>query len=244
MRVVGAATIKSTCAHGATLDVDGGHELVVTALEEDMIRVRLERHGKRAVDRSWMVAPGGASSVPCEGRPKEATDGFAMPIATVETDATRSNISIATSRLRVIIPLGIKPLALQWEWKDVAKGGQWLPLLHDRRTGAYYLGRGDSRLSHHVRRGRGDRFFGLGEKSGALNKAGRRYRMDCHDALGYNAELSDPLYKFWPFYIAKPANALPGTPTTSAAYGMFYDNPASCTFDLGCAFDNYRELAS
>ena len=76
----------------------------------------------------------------------------------------------------------------------------------DRRTGAYYFGRQDSRLCHHVARRRGDKFFGLGEKAGALDKAGRRYHMDCVDAMGYDAETSDPLYKFWPFYISKPAS--------------------------------------
>ena len=77
----------------------------------------------------------------------------------------------------------------------------------DRPTGAYYLGRSDARLSHFVKRQRGDRFFGLGEKTGALDRAGRRFRMDCTDAMGYDAEHSDPLYKFWPFYIAKPSCA-------------------------------------
>jgi len=112
----------------------------------------------------------------------------------------------------------------------------------DRPTGAYYLGRSDARLSHFVKRQRGDRFFGLGEKTGALDRAGRRFRMDCTDAMGYDAEHSDPLYKFWPFYIAKPSCA--ANAPASAAYGLFYDNPANCAFDLGCTFDNYHGLFS
>ena len=112
----------------------------------------------------------------------------------------------------------------------------------DRQTGAYYLGRSDPRLNHFVKRQRGDRFFGLGEKTGALDRAGRRFRMDCTDAMGYDAEHSDPLYKFWPFYIAKPSCA--ANAPASAAYGLFYDNPANCAFDLGCTFDNYHGLFS
>ena len=64
-------------------------------------------------------------------------------------------------------------------------------------------------------------------------------------AMGYDAEKSDPLYKFWPFYIAKPALSaaeLSAGMATTAAYGIFYDNLSSCTFDLGCAFDNYHGL--
>ena len=44
MRVLAAdVTIVSQTAHGVTLSIDGGHTLHLTALEEDMIRVRLDR---------------------------------------------------------------------------------------------------------------------------------------------------------------------------------------------------------
>ena len=94
--------------------------------------------------------------------------------------------------------------ALSWEWHDIS-AACWRSLFADRRTGAYYFGRCDARLAHHIKRRRGDKFYGLGEKSGCLERGGRRFRMDCVDAMGYDAERSDPLYKFWPFYIAKPA---------------------------------------
>ena len=84
----------------------------------------------------------------------------------------------------------------------------------------------------------------LGEKSGALDRAGRRFRMDCVDAMGYDAEKSDPLYKFWPFYVAKPAPPADAAHESTAAYGVFYDSMASCSFDMGCTFDNYHGLFS
>ena len=37
-----------------------------------------------------------------------------------------------------------------------------------------------------------------------LNKAGRRLRTRQLDALGYNGETSDPLYKHWPFFLGPP----------------------------------------
>ena len=243
MRVVCEAKVISTTAHGATLSVVGNHTLHIMALEEDMIRVRLDREGQKSVDRSWMVAPANGQEQPYEGRDKEDLDGFALPNITIcETDGV---LCVSTSRLRVSVPLSLSPLALTWEWKDVA-AGTWRPLFSDRQTGAYYFGRRDSRLCHHVKRRRGDRFFGLGEKSGLLDKGGRRWRMDCVDAMGYDAERSDPLYKFWPFYIAKPAPAVdaPAAEATTAAYGLFYDNPATCAFDLGCTFDNYHGMFS
>jgi alpha-glucosidase len=42
----------------------------------------------------------------------------------------------------------------------------------------------------------------------------------------------DPLYKHWPLLIVKDGE-------TGAAYGIFYDNLAPATFDLGCEHSNY-----
>lgn len=48
---------------------------------------------------------------------------------------------------------------------------------------------------------RGDRFYGLGEKSGPVDKRGRRYKMFNRDALAYDGAISDPLYKSIPLLI-------------------------------------------
>jgi len=46
-----------------------------------------------------------------------------------------------------------------------------------------------------------DAFFGLGEKSGYLNKRNRSFKLFNKDSLGYDAAMSDPLYKSVPFFI-------------------------------------------
>ena len=46
-----------------------------------------------------------------------------------------------------------------------------------------------------------EQFFGLGDKTGPLNKKGKSFTNDCIDALGYDAEKSDPLYKHYPWHI-------------------------------------------
>jgi alpha-glucosidase len=46
-----------------------------------------------------------------------------------------------------------------------------------------------------------DAFYGLGDKGGVPNHRGKRYRMFGRDALGFDAEYSDPLYKSIPFII-------------------------------------------
>ena len=47
----------------------------------------------------------------------------------------------------------------------------------------------------------GDAFFGLGEKTGRLNKRNRSFKLFNRDALGYDAESSDPLYISVPFFM-------------------------------------------
>ena len=111
MRVLGATTRVSQTTHGVTLSITGGHTLHLTALEEDMIRVRLDRDGARAVPSSWMVAPGG--DAPYAGRDKEDLGGFALPHVTVEE--VDGALRVSTSKLRVLVPLGAAVrLALQW----------------------------------------------------------------------------------------------------------------------------------
>uniref|UniRef100_A0A7S3SND6 Glycoside hydrolase family 31 N-terminal domain-containing protein n=2 Tax=Emiliania huxleyi TaxID=2903 RepID=A0A7S3SND6_EMIHU len=211
-----------------------------------------------------MVAPGMAS-LPEEGRPKESTEGFAMPDTTLERTVDGS-VRLSTGRLRVTVGTAVgEPLRLTWAWHDEATG-DWKLLLRDRPTGAYYVG-ADGRVSHYVSRRRGDAYFGCGERSGALNRAGRRFDLRCVDAMGYDAERSDPLYKFYPFYIGKPcaSSADPsgtGEPPEAlgpdghgeppplravsrgggGAYGVFYDSMARAALDFGCELNNYHGL--
>lgn len=42
----------------------------------------------------------------------------------------------------------------------------------------------------------------------------------------------DPLYKHWPFLITRDG-------ASGTVYGIFYDNPAPATFDVGCEHSNY-----
>jgi len=48
-----------------------------------------------------------------------------------------------------------------------------------------------------------DAFYGLGDKAGPPNRRGYRFKFTNRDALGYDAEKSDPLYKSVPFFIKR-----------------------------------------
>ncbi len=115
----------------------------------------------------------------------------------------------------------------------MAAQGRGYAFLQDRPTQAYLASRKTGAISHFIARDKADRHYGLGDKTGRLDKTGRRFRIDAVDPCGYDAETSDPLYKMIPFYIVDgPA----GT------HGLFYDNLATGSVDFGATLDNYHGL--
>ena len=70
----------------------------------------------------------------------------------------------------------------------------------------------------------GERYFGLGDKTGPFDRRGASYVNWNTDAWGY-AGATDPLYKSIPFVVAvKP---------DGSAHGLFLDNPRRSWFDFG-----------
>jgi alpha-glucosidase len=77
-----------------------------------------------------------------------------------------------------------------------------------------------------------DHFYGFGEKTGKVDKKGRRMRMDAKDAIGHDPENGDPLYKHIPFYIRVNEDS-------RQAVGLFYHNSYDAVFDMGCEISGY-----
>lgn len=91
------------------------------------------------------------------------------------------------------------------------------------------------RLSHYSCMDREkDHFFGFGEKTGHLDKKGRRLRMSPKDAIGHDPEIGDPMYKHIPFYIRVNEDNL-------HSVGLFYHNSYDCVFDMGQEISGYWE---
>ncbi|OUS37801.1 alpha-glucosidase [Rhodobacterales bacterium 56_14_T64] len=205
-----------------TLTVEGQHRLSLTVLEHDLIRVSLCKKGTWRQGRTWCVAPDG--DVPWQGRERDDTAGFTCPY--FEFDQGEDVVVLTTQTLRLTVR---HPLQFEWAaWVD----GAWTTFAQDRPTGALQLGVRDHSHAHYLRRFDGDRVFGLGEKAGLLERSGRRFEMRNLDAMGYDAERTDPLYKHIPFTLTQ-------TPA-AGCYSLFYDNLATAWFDLGNEMDNYH----
>ncbi|MEN0645097.1 glycoside hydrolase family 31 protein [Alkalicoccobacillus gibsonii] len=200
----------------------------IYVLEQDLFRVLFEKQEGLQLPTTWSIAPG-ESDVELTGRPRKETTGFSCP--TYSYHETETTFEVSTETLKATIEKeGFK---IKWSRKDT---NVWVVFAEDRETQAYnYNGELGSTIKHYLRREITEQYFGLGERTGSLNRHHGRYRNITIDAMGYDAEFSDPLYKHIPFYITR-------NPKSGFSYGLFYDNLAPGYFDLGRELDNYHSL--
>ncbi|TRC46257.1 alpha-glucosidase, partial [Mannheimia haemolytica] len=102
-----------------------------------------------------------------EGRNKWSVDGFALP--DYEIKAFANFLEISTACLKVIVH---QPLYLEWQYKA---DNEWKTFASDRKTGAYLFGISNTNVTHYLNRHLNEQYYGLGEKTGNLNRHGRRF---------------------------------------------------------------------
>ncbi|KAB2905153.1 MAG: glycoside hydrolase family 31 protein [Anaerolineae bacterium] len=195
---------------------------VIQALEHDLIRVQHWPDGTPRLDRTWMVA-GKEGDVPREGRQREDLSPFSLPEYQLRSE--ENSLELATKSLRLVATL--ENMALSWQTAD---GREFAA---DLLTRSYPYDKAGRAVFHYMQQRVDEYYYGFGERSGALVKNGRRMRMVNVDAMAYNAAASDPLYKHYPFYITY----IPGL---EIAYGLFYDNFSTVTFDMGSEIDAFH----
>jgi alpha-glucosidase (family GH31 glycosyl hydrolase) len=164
--------------------------------------------------------------VPWSGRDRLAIPRLDASAVTLEVAA--DTVTVAADALRAVVRLS--PFGIDWQQSS---NGRWITCCADRSTYAYATGQRTTRVVHSVARDAHDQYFGLGDKTGPLDKHGRRLRTLQLDALGYNGETSDPLYKHWPFFVGRRRDS-------GLCYGVYYDTLSETTFDFGQEFDNYH----
>ncbi|CCD02506.1 exported protein of unknown function (plasmid) [Azospirillum baldaniorum] len=220
---------------GIAFDLDRGYRLTLFPLGPALARVLIERPGGLRTPRTWSLAPelsgetDPALADPIDGRDRRDLTGFPGTPAAVEESA--DCVTVTTPGWRVVVQRS--PLALRW-YEPAAEGDGWRLVLADRPTQPYLFDDRSPRFAHHLVSHAGERYHGFGDKSGGTDKRGRRLAMGTTDALGYDAETSDPLYKHIPFCLSvRPERG-------GAAVGVFYDNLSRGLFDLGQTIDAYH----
>jgi len=248
---VGAATLVRTTARGFLLSCnDGAVTAEVWAVDARTTRFLLYRAAEQ-LPPTWTVLPDPDAAA--SGPSPRSRDGSALPswpAADGEVSVTQlpgGAVQLRTSQLTLTATLSP---SLSLAWTDLASGRVFA---QDRLSRAYALSSAPGgALLHAQRRAPGEQYFGLCDKTGPLDLAGRRLRCESSDALGFDPARGDPLYKHWPLLLVRTAaqqgfvgvspeeGAAEAAEVARVVYGVWYDNGHSCAFDLGCENSNYH----
>jgi alpha-glucosidase len=151
---------------------DGEARMQVTALREDVLRIRVSRSKDLPEDASWAVF-------------KEARQGTVA----VTPDDTSTAVGFRTKALRVAINRQTSALTIA----DLAGN----VLQQDTQPIEFH---GDS-FHVYKTMPLDEHYFGLGDKPGPLDRRGQAFAMWNTDEYGFQ-ESSDPLYKTIPYFMA------------------------------------------
>jgi alpha-glucosidase len=224
MSFLSLASAPEPTSTGISATLSGGFTLRFDALSEWLLRIAVTPNKGLAVDRTWMIAPEG--DVPWQGRDRLSTDGFS-PLGAESEAGDAGSVLRFGDDWRVLVQSAPLALTIQRRFGD-----GWTTVVADRPTGAWQWFERRGVLRHFQARSLGARHYGLGDKAGPLDRTGKRLRCLQTDALGYDAEAQDPLYKHAPFVIADADEG--------GAVGLLYDTLAEITFDLGAEHSNYH----
>ena len=182
---------QTTPAPNGLTATAGGATLEITALRDDVLRVRMWQGASPPEDASWAVlASSRTSRVPVTAAPL----GFSTRALRVSV-GPHLGLTVADLHGHV---LQQDAAPVRWEGRRFTVSKTCTPE---------------------------DHFFGLGDKPGPLDRAGRAFTMWNTDAFGWQ-ESTDPIYKTIPFFM---------NVNRGRALGVFLDNTWRTAFDFGLA---------
>ncbi|MBR3148624.1 MAG: DUF5110 domain-containing protein [Eubacterium sp.] len=185
-------------------------------VSDSAVRVAVFGKGEKLIN-TFNVNPNNTLSH--KGRERLSTEGFSLCTPRCDGDA-------------FCLPCGVKlrvnteNLLLSYEKDEKVLFGDRAPLAYNLEN---EFGKG---AFHFVSRSENEHIYGVGDKGGSLDKAGRAFRIETTDCMGYDASETDPLYKHIPFYICE---------NEVGTYGVFYDTSCTSYLDFGKEIDNYYE---
>ncbi|KAK6098766.1 hypothetical protein MT418_000253 [Batrachochytrium dendrobatidis] len=211
-----------------------GSLVVVHVLEDNLVRVQHIPPNKNPLETTHAVCPGfnatanGMDSI--HGLERSSVQcRFRCPVPSVTTKPSSPGLLLTTNQLQISVDLTDGDLALSWTAQTGKSTETCKPFLQDLPFRAYEYDL-DGSVHHYVRHSSTMHYYGAGEHSSPLSLTGKHIRIAATDALGYNPELSDPLYKHFPVYYGLDS-------TTSTAYGVYYDSLGTGSLDFGCEID-------
>jgi len=159
--------------HGIELQC-GSAALRITALRQDILRIRVSRTGSFSLDHSWAVLPDMlAASVPVQAVSNPESVGFDTSVLQVRVERSPLRLILRNSAGRV--------LSEDYPGRPTTFYGNQFKV--------YKIATDD------------EHFYGLGDKAGSLDRRNRAFQMWNTDAYGWE-ESTDPLYKDIPFFLS------------------------------------------
>lgn len=164
----------------------------------------------------------GKNLVLADGKLQRRNASFAVineeleDVGTVHVDEQAACYEIFTSKLRIRV--NKSPMSIQIFDK-------YQKLLFSDYADKGHVSEGTKKVEYKTLR-RDEHFFGLGEKTGKMDRRGESYKMWNSDKPCYSV-VEDPLYKSIPFFMS------------SYRYGIFLDNTYKTEFKFGTESRDY-----
>lgn len=180
----------------------GKSQLELNVLQPDLLRARYAFDGTFAARRSWAVAK----------------DDSEYPQVAFSVQEDGNSVTVATDTLSARVRRADGGI----EFYDV-RGN--LILQDYPEDSAQYTATGFVRINRRI--SAGENFYGFGERTGLLEKRGKRYTCWATDPVDRSIDHgpgADALYQSHPFYISLQA--------TIGGYGIFFNNSFKTVFDI------------
>ena len=174
-------TTVTTLPNGVELH-DAGATLRVTALRDDILRLRIAHNGSLPEDASWAVLP-------------------ASRAATVAVTPETTSVSVGFRTARVHVAIDHRSGTL----RITDLNGH---VLREDAAPVEFQSDGSFRLTEVMPAN--EHYFGLGDKTGPSDRRGRAFTMWNTDTYRFQ-EFTDPLYKDIPFFLSFRAGTATGT---------------------------------
>ena len=194
-------------------------DIKVVFVTDEIVRVRASFDGEFA-EESYVLA-----TTAWEDRLDPLFEGERTRVEPVRPEKSEDESRIVLTSRALRLELDRDPICIRLY---DAEGTE----LYSSIAGSPFILDSNRRVNHYSRMEEDDCFYGFGEKAGALNKNKAFLRERATDAMGYDAELMDTLYKHIPFYIRLNRR-------TKKAVGLFYHNFYESVFNMGKEKSNY-----
>ena len=204
---------------GYTLIHTNSCDIKIVFVTDEIVRVRAS-FDKELAEESYILM-----TTAWEDRLDPLFEGQRTRLEPVAAKLTEGEKTIVFESAALRLELDRDPICIRLFDKEGTE-------LYSTLTGSPFTLDTNKRVTAYSRMQEDDCFYGFGEKAGALNKNKAFLRERATDAMGYDAELMDTLYKHIPFYIRLSRE-------TKKAVGLFYHNFYESVFNMGKEKSNY-----